>query len=124
MLLTGVLLLIALQLLIRAAGGAKSGAWRVHDYRYHNREPRVWLEHKPDLRRRRTSAAQSSSFESLPLIFAHANRIAINGLRMAWASLRSVYRWLYVTARARMRSRMGAIALVINLALFFSPSHG
>ena len=63
MLLTGVLLLIALRLLIRAAGGAKSGAWRAHDYRYDNREPIIWLEQKPDLRQRRASAALSSSFE-------------------------------------------------------------
>ena len=58
------------------------------------------------------------------MIFAHANRIAINGLRMAWASLRSVYRWLYVTGHASMRSLVWSIALVINLALFFSPFYG
>lgn len=43
---------------------------------------------------------------------------------MAWASLRSVYRWLYVTGHASMRSLVWSIALVINLALFFSPFYG
>ena len=132
MLLTAVLLFIASQLPIIAAGIAKSGALRAHNNRYDNREPRVWLEQNPDPRRRRANAAQANSFEALPFLFAaslfalfaHANLIAINGMLAAWVILRCVYLWLYVTDHASMRSLVWTIALAVNVALLFSPFYG
>ncbi len=132
MLLTAVLLLIAAQLPIVAAGVAKSGSFRAKTNRYDNNEPRAWLENNPDPRRRRANAAQANTFEALPFLFAaalfalfaHTDLAVVNGLLIAWLVLRAVYLWLYVNDRANLRSTVWFLAVLVNVALLFAPFYG
>ncbi len=132
MLLTALLLLIASQLPIVAAGKAKSGAFRATENRYDNSEPRLWLERQTDPRRRRANAAQANSFEALPFLFAAALFALhlkaplglINGLLIAWLVLRAFYLWCYLNDRATLRSSVWALALLVNIALLFAPFYG
>ncbi len=132
LLLTAVLLLIASQLPIVAAGIAKSGTFRAAQNRYDNHEPRLWLEKQADPRRRRANAAQANSFEALPFLFAaalfalwlHAPLPLVNALLIAWLLLRALYLWLYVNDHASARSLVWSIALLVNIALLFSPFYG
>ncbi|MGA8009382.1 MAG: MAPEG family protein [Thiomonas sp.] len=132
MLLTAILLLIASQLPIVAAGVAKSGTFRSKENRYDNNEPRRWLERQADPRRRRAHAAQENSFEALPFLFAaalfaiylKAPLELINGLLIAWVVLRAGYLWCYVTNKASLRSSIWALALFVNFALLFAPFYG
>lgn len=132
MLLTAILLLIASQLPIVAAGVAKSGTFRSKENRYDNNEPRRWLERQTDPRRRRAHAAQENSFEALPFLFAaalfaiylKAPLELINGLLIAWVVLRAGYLWCYVSDKASLRSSIWALALLVNFALLFAPFYG
>jgi uncharacterized MAPEG superfamily protein len=132
MLLTAVLLLIASQLPIVAAGMAKSGTFRSTENRYDNHEPRLWLERQTDPRRRRANAAQANSFEALPFLFAaalfalflKAPLPLVNGLLVAWLVLRAVYLWCYLNDKASLRSLVWSFALLINIALLFAPFYG
>jgi len=132
MLLTAVLLLIASQLPIVAAGMAKSGTFRSTENRYDNNEPRLWLERQTDPRRRRANAAQANSFEALPFLFAaalfalflKAPLPLVNGLLVAWLVLRAAYLWCYLNDRASLRSLVWSFALLINIALLFAPFYG
>jgi uncharacterized MAPEG superfamily protein len=132
MLLTAVLLLIASQLPIVAAGIAKSGTLRAAENRYDNHEPRLWLERQTDPRRRRANAAQANSFEALPFLFAaalfalHAQAPLplVNGLLIVWIALRAVYLWCYVNDKATLRSLVWSFALLVNIALLFAPFYG
>lgn len=129
MLLTAVLLLIASQLPIVAAGMAKSGTFRAKENRYDNNEPRLWLERQTDPRRRRANAAQENSFEALPFLFAaalfalylKAPAGLINGLLIAWLLLRAGYLWSYLNDKASLRSSIWGLALLVNIALLFAP---
>jgi uncharacterized MAPEG superfamily protein len=132
MLLTAILLLIASQLPIVAAGKAKSGTFRSKENRYDNNEPRLWMERQTDPRRRRANAAQAYSFEALPFLFAaalfalylKAPLELINGLLIAWLVLRAVYLWCYLNDRASLRSAVWGLALLVNIALLFAPFYG
>jgi uncharacterized MAPEG superfamily protein len=132
MLLTAILLLIASQLPIVAAGIAKSGTFGATQNRYDNHEPRLWLERQTDPRRRRANAAQANSFEVLPFLFAAALFALwlktplglVNGLLIAWLLLRAVYLWCYVNDKATLRSLVWSLALLVNIALLFSPFYG
>ncbi|MGC8506790.1 MAG: MAPEG family protein [Thiomonas sp.] len=132
MLLTAVLLLIASQLPIVAAGMAKAGTFRSTENRYDNNEPRLWLERQTDPRRRRANAAQANSFEALPFLFAaalfalflKAPLPLVNGLLVAWLVLRAVYLWCYLNDKASLRSLVWSFALLINIALLFAPFYG
>ena len=132
MLLTAILLLIASQLPIVAAGMAKAGTFRSRDNRYDNNEPRLWLERQTDPRRRRANAAQANSFEALPFLFAaalfalylQAPPGLVNGLLIAWLVLRAVYLWCYLNDRASLRSMVWGLALLVNIALLFAPFYG
>jgi uncharacterized MAPEG superfamily protein len=132
MLLTAVLLLIASQLPIVAAGMAKSGTFRSTENRYDNNEPRLWLERQTDPRRRRANAAQANSFEALPFLFAaalfalflKAPLPLVNGLLVAWLVLRAAYLWCYLNDRASLRSLVWSFAVLINIALLFAPFYG
>lgn len=132
MLLTAVLLLIASQLPIVAAGFAKSGTFRAAENRYDNHEPRLWLERQTDPRRRRANAAQANSFEALPFLFAaalfalflKAPLPLVNGLLVAWLVLRAVYLWCYLNDKASLRSLVWSLALLVNIALLFAPFYG
>ncbi|MDY0330346.1 MAG: MAPEG family protein [Thiomonas sp.] len=132
MLLTAILLLIASQLPIVAAGMAKSGTFRSKENRYDNHEPRLWMERQTDPRRRRANAAQANSFEALPFLFAAALFALylkaplglINGLLIAWLVLRAVYLWCYLNDQASLRSLVWSVALLVNIALLFAPFYG
>jgi len=132
MLLTAVLLLIASQLPIVAAGMAKSGTFRSKENRYDNNEPRLWLERQTDPRRRRANAAQANSFEALPFLFVaalfalylKAPAGLINGLLITWLLLRAVYLWSYLNDKASLRSSIWGLALLVNIALLFAPFYG
>ncbi len=132
MFLTAVLLLIASQLPIVAAGMAKSGTFRSKENRYDNNEPRLWLERQTDPRRRRANAAQANSFEALPFLFAaalfalylKAPAGLINGLLIAWLLLRAGYLWSYLNDKASLRSSIWGLALLVNIALLFAPFYG
>ena len=132
MLLTAVLLLFASQLPIVAAGMAKSGTYRAKENRYDNNEPRLWLERQTDPRRRRANAAQANSFEALPFLFSavlfalylKAPLGLVNGMLVAWLVLRAVYLWCYLNDKASLRSLVWSVALLVNIALLFSPFYG
>ncbi|MGE0072356.1 MAG: MAPEG family protein [Thiomonas sp.] len=132
MLLTAILLLIASQLPIVAAGIAKSGTLGAAENRYDNHEPRLWLERQTDPRRRRANAAQANSFEALPFLFAaalfalslKAPLALIDGLLIAWLLLRAAYLWCYINDKATLRSLLWSVALLVNIALLFAPFYG
>lgn len=132
MILTAVLLLIASQLPIVAAGIAKSRSLRATANRYDNSEPRLWLERQTEPWRRRANAAQANSFEALPFLFAaalfalvlQAPTGLIDALLAAWLVLRAIYLWCYVRDKATARSLVWTLALLVNVALLFAPFYG
>lgn len=132
MLFTAVLLFIASQLPVVAAGIAKSGSLRLADDPFDNHDPRQWLERQTDPRRRRANAAQANSFEALPFLFAaalfalfmHAPVPLVNGLLVGWVLLRAAFIWLYIHDRSTARSLVWTVALLVNIALLFAPFYG
>ncbi|WP_027995947.1 MAPEG family protein [Simplicispira psychrophila] len=121
-------ILVAALLPIVCAGLAKRGGFgqSPKDGGYDNHNPRAWLAHQ-DERSARANAAQANSFEALPffigaVIMAHqlgASQTLLDGLAVAFIALRVVYIALYVADRAAARSMVWAVALLLNIAIFF-----
>lgn len=94
---------------------------------FDNHEPRAWLAQQTGYQAR-ANAAQANSFECLPF-FIGALLVAwqlgapssrVDGLAVAFVVLRIAYIAFYVTDRATLRSLAWALALVVNLLLFFA----
>lgn len=94
---------------------------------YDNHLPRAWLARQTDWRAR-ANAAQANSFEALPLfmaavIVAHqlgVHQVRLDLLAFLFVVLRLVYILLYLADLATARSAVWALALLVNLAIFFA----
>ncbi|MEY2618196.1 MAG: hypothetical protein RL522_1198 [Pseudomonadota bacterium] len=94
---------------------------------YDNVNPRAW-QARQEGRAAWAYAAQSNSFEALPLfvgavLVAHqmgANQAIADALSVAFVALRIVYIWAYLSGRASLRSLVWVAALGANIALLFS----
>jgi len=101
---------------------AKAGAFGRGD----NDAPREWAARQSGWRAR-ANAAQANSFEGLPLfigavVAAHqfgAAQARLDALALAYVLLRVVYISLYVRGRSSLRSAVWAVAVLINIAIFF-----
>lgn len=91
-----------------------------------NQHPREWLARQTDWRAR-ANAAQSNSFEALPLfigavIIAHqlgASQVRVDVLAFLFVVLRVLYIMMYVANLANARSLVWAAALLVNIAILF-----
>ena len=121
--------LVASLLPIVCAGLAKWGMFGTprgqggHD----NHHPRQWLAKQTDWRAR-ANAAQTNSFEALPLfmgavIIAHqlgASQLRLDVLAFLYIVLRLLYIMMYVADLANVRTLVWVLALVANIAILFA----
>ena len=97
---------------------------------YDNHNPRAWLARQTDWRAR-ANAAQQNSFEVLPffigaVIIAHqlgAHQARLDVLAFLFVFLRLFYIMAYVSDMAAARSVVWALALLVNIAIFFLGYH-
>jgi len=123
----GCILVVAL-LPIVCAGIAKYGMMRTPrlDGGYDNYNPRQWLARQTNWRGR-ANAAQANSFEALPFFFAavimahlfQAEQTRLDILALLFVMLRMAYIIMYVADWAKDRSIIWALALCINIGIFF-----
>ena len=123
----GCILVVAL-LPIVCAGIAKYGMMRTPrlDGGYDNYNPRQWLARQTNWRGR-ANAAQANSFEALPFFFAavimahlfQAEQTRLDILALLFVMLRMAYIIMYVADWAKVRSIIWALALCINIGIFF-----
>lgn len=93
---------------------------------YDNADPRGWLAKQTDWQAR-ANAAQANSFEALPffigaVIIAHqlgAAQGVVNVLAIVFVTLRIVYIAMYVAGLPVVRSAIWALALLVNMGIFF-----
>jgi uncharacterized MAPEG superfamily protein len=121
--------LVAALLPILCAGLAKWGSFAKprREGGFDNHHPRDWLMRQTGWRAR-ANAAQSNSFEALPLfigavIIAHqigASQIRIDVLAFLFVVLRLLYVLLYVADIAKARSLVWTAALAVNIAILFA----
>jgi uncharacterized MAPEG superfamily protein len=114
---------------IACAGIAKAGRFGVPRSQggYDNHDPRAWLAMQTGYRAR-ANAAQSNSFEALPLfigavLVAHQTQAAqglVNGLALAFVALRVVYIALYLADRQAARSVVWLLGVLCCVALLFA----
>jgi uncharacterized MAPEG superfamily protein len=124
--------LVAVFLPIVCAGIAKWGSFGKPRSQggFDNVDPRAWLAKQTDWRAR-ANAAQANSFEALPffmgaVIIAHqmgAYQFRLDLLAFVYVVLRMVYIMLYVAGMANVRSLVWALALGVNIAIFFAGYH-
>ncbi|RYF83346.1 MAG: glutathione metabolism protein [Comamonadaceae bacterium] len=120
-------LIVAALLPFLAAWVAKAGAFRPRD----NSAPREWAANQSGWRARGL-AAQSNSFEGLPLFFAAvlaaqqwgADPARVGMLALAYVVLRVMYIALYLRGLGTARSAVWSLALLVNLAIFFTAPIG
>ena len=94
---------------------------------YDNKDPRGWLA-RQDGWKARANAAQANSFEALPffigaVIIAHqlgAPQTKLDILAVLFVTLRVIYIAMYVGGMANVRSLIWALALFVNIWIFFS----
>ena len=121
-------LLVAALLPIVCSGLAKAGMFGKprREGGYDNTNPRNWLARQKDWRAR-ANAAQSNSFEALPLfmaavIIAHqlgANQAYLDLLAFLFVALRILYIMMDVADMAKARSIVWTAALLVNVAILF-----
>lgn len=121
-------ILVAVLLPIVCAGLAKRQGMgkSPQDGGYDNHNPRAWMARQGEASAR-ANAAQANSFEALPffigaVIVAHqlaAPQTLLDLLAAAFIALRVAYIALYLTDRASARSLVWALALLVNIAIFF-----
>jgi uncharacterized MAPEG superfamily protein len=125
-LLVAALLPLACAYIAKAPGFRRRAGQRGFD----NHDPRAWLSQQTGYQAR-ANAAQANSFECLPF-FIGALVIAwqlgapparVDGLAVAFVLLRIAYIAFYVMDRATLRSLSWALALLMNLLLFFAGYH-
>lgn len=115
-------LIVAAVLPFVAAWIAKAGAFRPRD----NAAPREWAGHQSGWRARGL-AAQTNSFEGLPLFFGAvllaqqlgADPARVDALTLAYVLLRMVYIACYLRGLGTLRSLVWLAAIGVNLAIFF-----
>ncbi len=110
-------------------GMAKAGKFGTapRDGGYDNHDPRGWLGRQTDWRAR-ANAAQANSFEALPFFIGAvvialqlgADPARVDLLAAVFVLLRLVYVGLYVAGLAGLRSLVWAIAVAVNVAIFFA----
>jgi uncharacterized MAPEG superfamily protein len=120
--------LIAVLLPFACAYVAKSGGFGKprRDGGYDNNDPRGWLARQTDWQAR-ANAAQANSFEALPffigaVIIAHqlgAPQTRLDILAVLFVTLRIIYISMYVAGLPTIRSAIWALALVVNIGIFF-----
>src|SRR4051812_26924877 len=94
---------------------------------FDNTDPRGWLARQTDWRAR-ANAAQANSFEALPffigaVIIAHqlnASQGVVDILSVLFVTLRIVYIAMYVGGLPMVRSAIWGLALLVNIAIFFT----
>ncbi len=121
-------LLIACLLPIVCAGLAKSRGYgkRRRDGGYDNHNPRAWAQSLEGWAAR-ANAAQSNSFEALPLFIAavlvagqhQADPARIDQLALAFIACRVAYIAAYLGNKAMLRSTIWAVGLGVCVAMFF-----
>lgn len=115
-------LIVAAVLPFVAAWIAKAGAFRPRD----NAAPREWAGRQSGWRARGL-AAQTNSFEGLPLFFGAvllaqqlgADPARVDALALAYVLLRMVYIACYLRGLGTLRSLVWLAAIGVNLAIFF-----
>ena len=93
---------------------------------FDNADPRGWLARQTDWQAR-ANAAQANSFEALPffigaVIVAHqldASRGVVDILAIVFVTLRIMYIAMYVGGLPTVRSAIWALALLVNIGIFF-----
>lgn len=121
--------LVAAILPIVSAGIAKYGMFSTpkREGGFDNNNPRSWLLKQAGWRGR-ANAAQANTFEALPFFFAaviiahqlQARQPLLDLLAVMFVVLRVAYIALYVADRAKARSSVWALALLVNVAILFS----
>lgn len=121
-------ILIACLLPILCAGLAKSKGFGKsrREGGFDNHEPRQWLTQQKGWHAR-ANAAQSNSFEALPLFIAgvlvaermQAPQATINALAVFFVVMRLAYIGAYVADKASLRSVIWTLGLGASIALFF-----
>lgn len=121
-------ILVACLLPIACAGLAKSQGIgkRRREGGYDNHQPRQWMANLQGWQAR-ANAAQSNSFEALPLFIAavlvaqqaQAAQGTIDALALAFVAARLGYIAAYVTDKANLRSALWTVGLGCCVALFF-----
>ncbi|MYN11587.1 hypothetical protein GSY71_00240 [Pusillimonas sp. TS35] len=117
------LMLLAALLPYCAAVAAKAGGKS-----YDNDDPRAWLARQAGWRAR-ANAAQANLFEGLPFfygavlfaLYGQAVRGTLVGLMAAWVVVRILYIVIYVAGYGSLRTAVWGVALVLNIAILFSP---
>ncbi len=120
--------LVAAILPIVCAGIAKYGMFgkSLKQGGYDNNNPRAWLARQTDWRAR-ANAAQANTFEALPFFFvavviAHqlqARQTLLDILAFLFVVLRMAYIMMYVADMAKARTGIWAMALLVNVGIFF-----
>lgn len=123
-------ILLAALLPLVCAGLSKWRGFKVshRDGGYDNRSPRDWIA-KQEGFPRWAQAAQENSWEAFPFFAAAvivSHMLGVigtlpNALAVAFIVLRVLYVWLYVSARQKWRSRVWALAWLVNVAIFLLP---
>ncbi|NML86732.1 MAPEG family protein [Polaromonas sp.] len=121
--------LVAALLPMVCAGIAKYGTMRMsrREGGFDNNNPRAWLAKQTDWRAR-ANAAQANTFEALPFFFAaviiahqlQAGQTWLDILALMFVVLRIAYVMMYVADWASARSMIWALAVLVNVAIFFS----
>lgn len=124
--------LVAALLPIVCAGLAKWGTFTKprREGGFDNAAPRTWLARQTGWRAR-ANAAQANSFEALPffigaVIVAHqlgAPQTRLDILAFVYIVLRLLFVLLYVAGLPTLRSVVWALALAVNIAIFFIGYH-
>jgi uncharacterized MAPEG superfamily protein len=94
---------------------------------FDNANPREWLAKQQDWQAR-ANAAQSNSFEALPLFIAAvliareqiAPQVVVDILAVVFVTLRIIYIAMYVAGLPAIRSGIWVLALLVNVGIFFS----
>jgi uncharacterized MAPEG superfamily protein len=94
---------------------------------FDNADPRAWLARQTDWQAR-ANAAQANTFESLPFFIGavivahqlHASQGIVDILAVLFVTLRIVYVAMYVGGLPTARSAIWALALLVNIAIFFA----
>src|SRR5688572_17707066 len=97
---------------------------------FDNHDPRGWLARQTDWQAR-ANAAQANSFEALPffigaVLVAHqlnASQGIVDILAMVFVTLRIMYIAMYVGGLPLVRSLLWALALLVNIGIFFAGFH-
>jgi len=116
---------LMLLLIIASIAPAKLDGGRSFD----NANPRDPNFYTPGLRARALGAHQNG-FEAFPFFAAAvilsemhgASQGVVNGLALAFLACRLLYALFYLTDKPTYRSALWSLALLCNLALFFSPT--